>query len=111
MAKKAAKQAQCLVDRQLVGKLRLLQLDADPLAQLVCAGGPVQPQQLHCPCIGSGQPLANFDGGCLARAVRSQQPETLATGDLEVETIDCHYIGKGLAQAAQEKRRAVLMCR
>src|ERR1700722_2903559 len=90
--KKAAKEAQGFIYSQLVRKLRLLQLDADTLTQLLFAGGPAKAQQLDRPGIRSGQSLADLDRGCLPCSVRAQQPETLTSGHFKIETIDGHYV-------------------
>ncbi len=41
----AAEEAQGLFDGQLFGELRLLKLDADALAELVCVGAPVEAEE------------------------------------------------------------------
>ena len=49
--------------------------------------------------------LEDLDGGGLAGAVRSEQPEHLAPGDLEVDTGDRFGRSVGLPQAPHEHRR------
>ena len=102
---KASEETQHLLDRQLVGKLRFLQLNSDTLSQFFCGGSPVQPQQLYCSSIGIGQPFADFKGGRLARAVGSQQAETLSPLYLQVNAVYCDDIRKRLARAAQQQWR------
>ena len=74
----AAEQAQRLADRQLVGELRLLQLDAQPLAQRLRIGRPAEPEHLDVARVGLRQPFADLDRRGLAGAVRTEQAEALA---------------------------------
>src|SRR5215831_1036327 len=50
---KASKQADRLLDSQLFGELRLLELDAEPLAECVFVLIPSQSEQLDLACVGA----------------------------------------------------------
>src|ERR1035441_2503016 len=78
-----AEQPDGLQHRDLVGKLRLLKLNSQPLPQLRRVRFPAHPQQLHIARIGFGQTFANLDGGGLAGTVGSQQAEALARAYLQ----------------------------
>ena len=88
LAKEAAEELERLEDGELLGELRLLQLDAEPLAQLGRVGLPPQPEHLDDAGVGRRQALADLDRRGLAGAVRSEQAETLAGVDLEVDAVD-----------------------
>jgi hypothetical protein len=88
----ATEQAQGLDDTQLVRELRVLELDAKPLAYLLRVGGPVQAEHLDVAGIGGGQPLADLNGRRLAGPVRAQQAEALAAGDIEIEAVDGDHV-------------------
>src|SRR5690242_16104484 len=79
------KQAECFVDRELFGKLGFLKLHAQALAQLSGIRLPAEAQQLHRSCIRRSKPFADLDRGGLTRAVRAEQPETLARTNFEVQ--------------------------
>jgi hypothetical protein len=81
----AAEQPQGLGHGELVGELRVLQLNAEPLAQRAGVGRPREPEDLDLPFIRGGQPLADFNGGRLAGAVGSQQAETDAARHIQID--------------------------
>ena len=62
----------------LVGKPRLLERHADPLADLGLVGRPAQAEDLDVARGRLVQPLEDLDGRRLARAVGPEQPEALA---------------------------------
>ena len=94
--KKTAKQPQHFFHRQLVRKLRLLQLNPDSLPQLLRARLPVQAQQLHQAFVRRGQPFANFNGRRLPRPVRPQQSETLPLRHFQIQPIHRPHVVKRL---------------
>src|SRR5207237_4346987 len=96
-----AEQAHRFLDRQRVGQLRVLELDAESLAQgpPLAASGPVQPEDLHVPRIASREPLQDLDGGGLAGAVRPEQAEALARGHREIEPGDRQHVPVAFDQA------------
>src|SRR6185369_16555128 len=71
----AAEQPHGLLHRELVGELRLLELDAEPLAQRVLVVGPASPEHFHHALVRRRQPLADLDRRRLARAIRSEETE------------------------------------
>src|SRR5262245_17651622 len=81
-------QPQCLFDRELVGKLRLLQLHADALTQPAVVTAPRHPENLHLSPVRLEKAFQNFDGRRLSRAVRAKQAEALAASDMERQPID-----------------------
>ena len=94
------KEHQGLVHRELVGELRVLQLDAEALPKRGLIGRPAAAQKDDVPRIGRGQAFANLDGGRLAGAVRPEQAEAFAGADLQVDAVDSHHVAVRLAQAA-----------
>src|ERR1035438_2359588 len=94
----AAKQAQDFFDGQLLWKLRFLKLHTDALAQVGGRSLPAHAEQTHDAGIGNGEPFADFDGGGFAGAVWSQQAETLASLNVEIDAVDGDHISKGLAE-------------
>ncbi len=63
----------------------------------------LEPKQFHRSGVGRRKAFADFDGGGLAGAIRSQQAEALSAHHLEVETIDSHHVAEGLAQTAERQ--------
>ena len=101
-----AEEADGLLDRQLLGELRLLELDAEPLAQLaILPGAPALAEQLDLALVGRGQPFEDLDGRRLAGAVGAEQAEALAAADLEIEAVDGDDVAEALDQAATADRR------
>jgi hypothetical protein len=78
LAVEGAVQVQRLPDPDALGQLALLELGADPPAQLRTVPPRVQPQHAHGPAVGPAQPLDDLDGGGLAGAVGAEDPEDLA---------------------------------
>src|SRR5437867_13065179 len=85
-------QAQRFFDGQLVGKLRLLKLNTEPLPQLALVLLPRETEDLHVPSVGFEQSLEDFDRRRLAGAVRAKQSEALAAADAQREAVDRHDI-------------------
>ena len=82
-----SEQAQGLLDRQLVGELRLLQLHAEPLPQARPAcWRPPAAQHLDVACVRLDQPFENLDRGRLAGAVGPEQAKALAAFDFQVQS-------------------------
>ena len=95
---RSCERGQDLGHGQPFGQPRLLQRDADPLAQADVVARPGHAQQLDLPRRRCEEPLQDLDGGRLARAVRPQQAEALAAPDREVEAIDRHHRRAGSAR-------------
>ncbi len=104
----AAEQPQGLEDGQLVGELRLLQLDAQPLAQRLRVRRPPQPENFDVTRVRLGQPLADLDRRRLAGAVRTEQAEALPGRHVEVDAVDGHDVLVGLAKIGDAQCRARL---
>src|SRR2546422_9759685 len=85
-----AEQPYGLFDRELVGELRILQLNAQTLAQGAGARAPrpAHSEDLDLAPVRWGESLEDLDGGRLARPVGPQQPEALACVDGEIEPRD-----------------------
>ena len=81
-----AKQAQHLFDRQLVAELCFLQVDAEPFAELALARLPCESEDLDVPAVRREEPFEDLDRRRLAGAVRTEQPEALATPDVQRQT-------------------------
>ena len=102
----AAEQADGFADGELLGKLGLLELNAQPLAQLGGMRVPAHAEHLDLARIGGGEALADFDGGGLAGAIGSQQAEAFARAHFQIEAVDGDHVFVRLAQIAD--RRAAL---
>src|SRR5207244_12077392 len=89
-----AEQPYGLLDRELIGELRILQLNPQALAQGAGARTPrpAHSEDLHLAPVGCCESLEDLDGGRLARPVGPQQPEALACVDGEIEPRDRHDV-------------------
>ena len=96
----AAEQAHGFVHRELFGKLRLLELDAQALAELRRVGRPVQTQNLDLAGIGRGKALADLDGSGLAGAVGTEETETFRRLHFEVQAVDRDHVFVRLTKMA-----------
>ena len=105
LPKKAAKQADRFVHGELFGELRILQLNAEPLAKLRRVRTPAQAEHFHFSRIRRRQAFADFDGGRLSRAIRPEQAEALARLHFEVEAIDRDHVLVRLSQMADAQGR------
>jgi len=104
---KAAEEPDGLFHGRFFGELRLLQLQADTLAQFCGIRFPVQAEKFDDSGIGIGQPFADFNGGGLSGAVRSEQAEALAFCHFQIDAVNGDDVSVSLAQVAQEQRRAL----
>ena len=80
---------------ELFGQPRLLQRDADPLANLVRLAAPVVAQHFDLAGRGLEQAFEDFDRRRLASAVGAQQAEALALLDRQIES--AHRLHRRLA--------------
>src|SRR5262249_21847 len=83
-----AKETQRLEDGELFRELGFLERNPHPLAHLPPMACPAPGEHLPVSAIRPRQPLQDLDSRGLARAVGSEQSETLARDDLQVESID-----------------------
>jgi len=83
----AAEQAKGFEYGQFFGELRILQLNAKALAQLLCIGAPVHAEQFHFAGIGFCETFADFDCGCFTCTVGAEETEAFAGANFEVEAI------------------------
>ena len=92
------------LDRLAHSELRVhaavLEHDPDPLAPLLAGIRRVDAEHRHLPGAALAVALENLDGRRLACAVRTQEGEDLAAGDLEIDAPDRLEVAIGLAQAA-----------
>ena len=95
-------QRQRLGDGELVGELRLLQLNAESVAQRPACRPltPRRPEDLDLATVGHGEALEDFDRGGLPRPVGSQQAEALAGADGEIQTGNRDDLSKALGEGA-----------
>ena len=101
MVIEAGEQVQGFADRQLLREARLLQRDAQPLAQLALVALPRHAEDFDLARGRLQQAFENLDGGGLAGAVRSEQAEALAGLDGEIEPAHGFDLAVvGLRQAA-----------
>src|SRR5688572_6524963 len=96
--KEAAEQRQGLGDGQLIGELRVLQLNAEPLPQRAGVVLPREAQHLHFTRIRLRQAFADLDGGRLAGAVRPEQPKAFARAHVKVDAVDRDDVLKRLPE-------------
>ena len=87
-AVEAAKEREQLRHGQLLRQVGLLQSHPDALAQLALVAIPAQAEQLDLARRGFEQALDHLHGRGLARAVRSEQAETLAAPDGQIQAVD-----------------------
>ena len=105
----AAEQRDRLGDGELIAQLRVLELDAEALAQRASPGAvvPVHPQDFDRSGVGDREPFEDLDGGGLAGAVGAEQPEALAGFDGEIEPRDRYDVAVALDQPRAVNRRHV----
>src|SRR5690606_7639979 len=94
-------------DRQPLGKLGLLELNAQPRPDSTGVGAPAHPEDLDLALVRLLQSLEDLDRGGLARAVRSQQAEALSAADLQIDGAQCDRLAEPLLQAAAPDGSAV----
>src|SRR6185503_489875 len=87
LAVEAPEQRDRLEDGQLLGELRLLELDPDPLPQPARVVGPGAAEDLDRSAVGCGQPFEDLHRGRLTGAVGAEEAEALAGAHLEIETV------------------------
>ena len=93
-------QIEQLARRQPLEERGRLELNADPQLHRARIGPDGHAQNLDPASVGLGQPLDHLERGRLAGAVRPEDPERLALGDLEGHALDRHRGAVGLAQLA-----------
>jgi hypothetical protein len=96
-------QANPLEHGELLGKLRVLQLNPKPLTELRSLRVPVQAEYLDVPRIPGGHALADFYSRCFPRAVGSEKAKTIAEPRLEIETSDGNHVLVGPPRIADAK--------
>src|SRR5690349_21395401 len=100
-------EAKRLVNRQLLVELRLLQRDADALAQLTRILLPCQAEDLDVAAVGRCEAFENLDRRRLAGAVRPKQTEALAAPHRQIQTINGFHVGVVLPEVATRDRETV----
>jgi hypothetical protein len=95
----AAEQLYGLFDRELLGKLRLLELDAYPLAQsVIVPAAPLLTEHLNSASVRRSKPLEYLDGGSLPGAVRSKQTKAFSQAHLQIQAVYGRYVRVPLDQ-------------
>ena len=96
-------------DGEFVPELRVLELDAEALAQgpPAVAVVPVHAQHLHRSRIGEGEAFEDFDGGGLAGAVGAEEAEAFADLDGQIEPRHRDDVAEALDQPRAMNRRHV----
>ena len=95
---KAAEQNHDLADAQLVGKFRLLELNAQTRTQRQPVAAPGFAEHLDQTGIGDSQAFEDFDRGRFAGSVRTEHSEALSAPHFEIEAGDGHGVGVALYQ-------------
>src|SRR5213592_1310851 len=101
-----SKQPEHFADGELIGELRLLQLDPEAFAQRA-SWRPILPphaENLDVATVGRREAFEDLDRSRLPGTVRAEQAETLAGRDAEIETRDGHDIPELLRQGATVDR-------
>jgi hypothetical protein len=106
---KAAEQPQSLGYGHFLGKLRFLQLHANPFAQraIIAAPGPTLAQQFDHSFIRWRQSLQYLNCGRLPGPIWTKQAKTLTREHLEVKSINSRHIRKPLHQPHTPQRDAL----
>src|ERR687887_250887 len=103
----AAEQADGLLDGQLAVEAGRLQHDADALAEVPLAALRVVAEHLDLAAAALAVALQDLDGGRLAGAVRAEEGEALALGDLEVDAAHGFQLAVALAEAGRPEPEQV----
>ena len=98
--KEAAEEEGHLFDRQLVGQMRLLQRDADPVAERRLVFVPAHAEHFDLAARRRIEALEDLAGRGLPRAVRPQKSEALPAANLEIEAVDGGDVVVPLDEAA-----------
>ena len=85
---------------EFLGELRILQLNAEALAELRRVRTPPPAEHFDFSRIRRRQTLADFDGGRFAGAIGSEKAEALARLHFEVEAVDRDHVFVRLSQLA-----------
>src|SRR5580700_306069 len=105
LAEKAAEQTQRFENGEFLGELRILQLNAEALAELIGVGVPVQAEQFNFSGIRSGEAFADFHCGGFAGAIGAEQAEAFAGANLEVEAVDSDHVLISLLKTGDAQSR------
>jgi len=110
IAIEALKECERLVDRQLLGELRVLQLDSEQLSQILLVRLPSSAQYFDIARIGAQKPLADFDRRRLSGAVRTEESKAFSSVDLEVQTVDGDDVAVRFAESPDAQRGSGQLC-
>src|SRR6266550_2112086 len=100
---KASEQIYCLAHGEFFGELRVLELNAEALTQVVGVRLPCLAEHDDFTGVAREQAFADLDSRGLAGAVRTEQSEAFAITYLEVEAVDSDDIIVGFLQAAYDQ--------
>jgi hypothetical protein len=103
LVKETAKEAYRFFDCEFFRELRLLELNANALAEFVRMFSPVSPEHLDCTGIRRCQPFAYFNRGGLAGAIGAKQAEAFSAPDFKIKAIHRDNIVKRFAQAMDDE--------
>src|SRR5450759_4496351 len=98
MIVEGSEQPEGLEDRELIGRSRLLEGHADQPPDGVGGVLPAKSEDLDLASIPAREPFQDLDRGCFPGAVGSEETETLAGCDLEIEPVDGLDRSEGLPQ-------------
>ena len=101
----AAEQPDRLLHGELLGELRLLELDAEPLAERALVAVPPLPEHFDHALVGRRESLADLDRRRRPRAIRAEQPEALPRGHREIEAVHGDDVAEALPQTGDAQRR------
>src|SRR3981081_3187751 len=108
----ALKESESLVDRQLLGELRILELDSEQLAQILLVSLPPPAKYFDIAGIRRQKSLADLDGRRFSGAVGTKQPKAFAGIDMEIQAVDSNDIAIRFAESPdlQRRRGQLSMC-
>jgi len=95
-----AEQRHDFSDRQLLGKLGLLKLNAEPRPQRQVVAMPAIAEHLDVTGIGHPEAFENLDRRGLAGAIRAEHAEAFPGADLQIEARDRSNVTVPFGQAA-----------
>src|SRR5437588_1870906 len=103
VAIEALKQRERFINRELLGQLSVLELDAEQLAQFAGVRLPAAAEHFDTARVSGEKSFTDLDGGRFSRSVRTEEPETFSSLYLEVQSVDGDDIVVGFYEAPYPK--------
>jgi hypothetical protein len=103
MLVKAAKEVERLANTELVGELRVLELNTESLAEVAGVVFPCPAEHLDVTCVAPQKAFTYLYSGGLARSIWAEEAEAFAVADLKIESINRDNIAIGLPESADNE--------